>query len=57
MEYIRSLHELIRNHFSLFNAENEALDVSVRGQFQESPIPLTPPSAQLHLLDCPLLAP
>ncbi|XP_070482220.1 dynein heavy chain domain-containing protein 1 isoform X1 [Equus przewalskii] len=29
MEYIRSLHELIRNHFSLFNAENEALDVSL----------------------------
>uniref|UniRef100_G3TF16 Dynein heavy chain domain 1 n=1 Tax=Loxodonta africana TaxID=9785 RepID=G3TF16_LOXAF len=29
MEYIRSLHELIRNHFSLFSAENEALDISL----------------------------
>uniref|UniRef100_A0A673U4B5 Uncharacterized protein n=1 Tax=Suricata suricatta TaxID=37032 RepID=A0A673U4B5_SURSU len=29
MEYIRALHELIRNHFSLFSAENEALDVSL----------------------------
>lgn len=27
MEYIRSLHELIRNHFSLFSAETEALDI------------------------------
>ncbi|XP_076969933.1 dynein heavy chain domain-containing protein 1 isoform X10 [Tamandua tetradactyla] len=29
MEYIRSLHELIRNHFSLFSTENEALDISL----------------------------
>ncbi|XP_042762000.1 dynein heavy chain domain-containing protein 1 isoform X17 [Panthera leo] len=29
MEYIRALHELIRNHFSLFSAENEALDISL----------------------------
>ncbi|XP_037695568.1 dynein heavy chain domain-containing protein 1 [Choloepus didactylus] len=29
VEYIRSLHELIRNHFSLFSAENEALDISL----------------------------
>ncbi|XP_021781853.2 dynein heavy chain domain-containing protein 1 isoform X9 [Papio anubis] len=28
MEYVRALHELIRNHFSLFSAENEALDIS-----------------------------
>ncbi|KAM9658950.1 dynein heavy chain domain-containing protein 1 [Trichechus inunguis] len=56
MEYIRSLHELIRNHFSLFSAENEALDISVRGQFRESPIPPTSPPHKKHLLDCPLLA-
>ncbi|XP_021781854.2 dynein heavy chain domain-containing protein 1 isoform X10 [Papio anubis] len=29
MEYVRALHELIRNHFSLFSAENEALDISL----------------------------
>uniref|UniRef100_G1TCQ8 Dynein heavy chain domain-containing protein 1 n=1 Tax=Oryctolagus cuniculus TaxID=9986 RepID=G1TCQ8_RABIT len=29
MEYIRSLHELIRIHFSLFTAENEALENSL----------------------------
>lgn len=28
VEYIRSLYELIHNHFSLFSAENEALDIS-----------------------------
>ncbi|XP_008579798.1 PREDICTED: dynein heavy chain domain-containing protein 1-like [Galeopterus variegatus] len=55
MEYIRSLHELIRNHFSLFTAENEALDISVRGQSSESPIPLGP--SPPHVLYCPLLAP
>ncbi|XP_055972341.1 dynein heavy chain domain-containing protein 1 [Sorex fumeus] len=27
MEYIRSLHELIRNHFNFYNAETEALDI------------------------------
>lgn len=42
MEYIRSLHELIRSHFSLFSAENEALDVSVRRQCRESLIPPRP---------------
>ncbi|KAF6103044.1 dynein heavy chain domain 1 [Phyllostomus discolor] len=29
VEYIRSLHELIHNHFNLFSAENEALDISL----------------------------
>ncbi|KAK2498232.1 hypothetical protein MC885_015136 [Smutsia gigantea] len=29
VEYIRSLYELIHNHFSLFSAENEALDISL----------------------------
>uniref|UniRef100_A0A8P0T9T6 Uncharacterized protein n=1 Tax=Canis lupus familiaris TaxID=9615 RepID=A0A8P0T9T6_CANLF len=29
MEYIQSLHEVIRNHFSLFSDENEALDISL----------------------------
>ncbi|XP_061236540.1 dynein heavy chain domain-containing protein 1 isoform X3 [Bos javanicus] len=29
MEYTRSLYELIRNHFGLFSAENEALDISL----------------------------
>ncbi|KAK2100808.1 Dynein heavy chain domain-containing protein 1 [Saguinus oedipus] len=29
MEYIRALHEFIRNHFSLLSAENEALDISL----------------------------
>nr|KAF6324397.1 dynein heavy chain domain 1 [Myotis myotis] len=29
MEYIRALHELIRNHFSLFSADTEALDISL----------------------------
>lgn len=57
MEYIRSLHELIRNYFSLFSAENEALDISVRRQFRESLIPPSPPPPQAHHLDCPLLAP
>ncbi|XP_048217210.1 dynein heavy chain domain-containing protein 1 [Perognathus longimembris pacificus] len=28
-EYIRSLHEFIRNYFNLFSSENEALDVSL----------------------------
>ncbi|XP_069891303.1 dynein heavy chain domain-containing protein 1 isoform X1 [Dipodomys merriami] len=28
-EYIRSLHELIRNHFNVFSSENEALDISL----------------------------
>ncbi|XP_053518807.1 dynein heavy chain domain-containing protein 1 [Artibeus jamaicensis] len=57
VEYIRSLHELIRNHFNLFSAENEALDISVRRQFGESPIPPGPLSLQPHGLDCPPLAP
>lgn len=50
MEYIRSLHELIRNHFSLFSAENEALDISVRRQFQKSPMPSSPPPPHPLLL-------
>nr|XP_012641979.1 dynein heavy chain domain-containing protein 1 isoform X4 [Microcebus murinus] len=29
IEYIRALHELIRTHFNLFSAENEALDISL----------------------------
>uniref|UniRef100_A0A8D0TEF1 Uncharacterized protein n=1 Tax=Sus scrofa TaxID=9823 RepID=A0A8D0TEF1_PIG len=29
MGYVRSLSELVRDHFGLFNAENEALDVSL----------------------------
>ncbi|XP_033062486.1 dynein heavy chain domain-containing protein 1 isoform X2 [Trachypithecus francoisi] len=57
MEYVRALHELIRNHFSLFSAENEALDISVRRQFGESTIPPRPPPPRPHLLHCPLLAP
>ncbi|XP_011891858.1 PREDICTED: dynein heavy chain domain-containing protein 1 isoform X12 [Cercocebus atys] len=57
MEYVRALHELIRNHFSLFSAENEALDISVRRQFRESSIPPRPPPPRPHLLHCPLLAP
>ncbi|XP_045413332.1 dynein heavy chain domain-containing protein 1 isoform X11 [Lemur catta] len=41
MEYIRALHELIRNRFNLFSAENEALDISLRDvweafQFEKS---------------------
>ncbi|KAM6158477.1 LOW QUALITY PROTEIN: dynein heavy chain domain-containing protein 1 [Rhynchocyon petersi] len=55
VEYIQSLHELIRNHFNLFSTENEAMDISVRGQLRESPIP--PSFAhQPHLRDCPVLA-
>lgn len=42
MEYIRSLHELTRSHFSFFSAENEALDISVRGRCRESLIPPRP---------------
>uniref|UniRef100_A0A2K6G9F5 Dynein heavy chain domain 1 n=1 Tax=Propithecus coquereli TaxID=379532 RepID=A0A2K6G9F5_PROCO len=57
VEYIRSLHELIRNHCNLLSAENEALDISVRGQFRESPIPPSPPPAQPQGLHYPLLAP
>ncbi|KAM8818852.1 LOW QUALITY PROTEIN: dynein heavy chain domain-containing protein 1 [Rhynchonycteris naso] len=55
MEYIRSLHDVIRNHFHLFSAAHEALDISVRGQFRESPTPqfLFPKPHP----DCPLLAP
>ncbi|XP_054436597.1 dynein heavy chain domain-containing protein 1 [Pteronotus mesoamericanus] len=56
MEYIRSLHELICSHFSLFSAENEALDISVRRQFREPPIPPGPPPPQPHGLDCRPLA-
>ncbi|ELV13856.1 Dynein heavy chain domain-containing protein 1 [Tupaia chinensis] len=29
VEYVRSLHELIRNHFGIFTAENEALDIAL----------------------------
>lgn len=57
MEYIRALHELIRNHFSLFSAETEALDISVRRQLRESPLPPGPPPPQARGPDCPLLAP
>ncbi|XP_039074792.1 LOW QUALITY PROTEIN: dynein heavy chain domain-containing protein 1 [Hyaena hyaena] len=58
MEYVRALHELIRNHFSLFSAENEALDISVRRQLRMSPMPPSPvPPPQLHLPDCTPLAP
>ncbi|XP_016072738.1 PREDICTED: dynein heavy chain domain-containing protein 1 [Miniopterus natalensis] len=57
MEYIRSLHELIRNHFSLFSAETEALDILVRREFRKSPIPPCPPPPQPHPLDGPVLAP
>lgn len=39
MEYIRSLHELTRNHFGLFSAEMEALDILVRRPFRESSSP------------------
>ncbi|XP_075403843.1 LOW QUALITY PROTEIN: dynein heavy chain domain-containing protein 1 [Tenrec ecaudatus] len=60
VEYTRLLHEVIRNQFNLFSAENEALDVSVRGQFRESPIAPAPstssPSPERHPPDCPLLA-
>uniref|UniRef100_A0A8C7A6A2 Dynein heavy chain domain 1 n=1 Tax=Neovison vison TaxID=452646 RepID=A0A8C7A6A2_NEOVI len=56
VEYIRSLHELIRNHFSIFSTENEALDISVRRQFQRSLMPPRPPPPHL-LLDCALLVP
>lgn len=48
MEYIRSLHELIRNHFSLFSAEAEALDILVRREFSKSPIPPGPPAPGNH---------
>lgn len=45
MEYIRSLHELIRNHFSPFSAENEALDISVRRQLKSYPfLPVPSPT-------------
>lgn len=57
VEYIRSLHELIRSYFNLFSAENEALDISVRRRFRESPIPPGPLPLQPHGLDCPPLAP
>lgn len=57
MEYIRGLHELIRNHFSLFSAETEALDISVRRQLPESPLPPGLPPPQARGPDCPLLAP
>lgn len=57
MEYIRALHELIRNHFSLFSAETETLDISVRRQLRESPLPPGPPPPQARGPDCPLLAP
>lgn len=51
MGYVRSLSELVRDHFGLFNAENEALDVSVRRR-RASPPPPPPPPPQL--LDTPL---
>lgn len=57
MEYIRALHELIRNHFSLFSAENEALDISVRRQLGKSPMPPSLPPPQPHLPDRTPLAP
>lgn len=50
VEYIRSLHELIRNHFSIFSTENEALDISVRRQFQRSLMPPRPPPPHLLCL-------
>ncbi|XP_035578888.1 dynein heavy chain domain-containing protein 1 [Zalophus californianus] len=57
MEYIRSLHELIWNHFSLFSAENEALDISVRRQFPKSRMPPGPPPCHALLLDHALFVP
>lgn len=57
MEYIRSLLELIRNQFSFYSAENEALDISVRGLFRESPIPPGPHPPQPCVCHCPLLVP
>lgn len=48
MGYVRSLSELVRDHFGLFNAENEALDVSVRRRRASPPGPRpcsSPPTA------------
>ena len=44
MEYTRSLYELVRNHFGVFSAENEALDISVRrhlSRLSQCPSPIT----------------
>lgn len=44
MQYTRSLCELVRNHFGVFSAENEALDISVRrhlSRLSQSPSPIT----------------
>nr|XP_040140779.1 dynein heavy chain domain-containing protein 1 isoform X1 [Ictidomys tridecemlineatus]XP_040140780.1 dynein heavy chain domain-containing protein 1 isoform X1 [Ictidomys tridecemlineatus] len=57
MEYIQSLLELIRNHFSFYSDENEKLDISVRGDFRESAIPPGPHPPQPHLCHFPLLVP
>lgn len=55
MEYTRSLYELIRNHFGLFSAENEALDISVRRHLLcPSRCSSPPPPALLdHTSVCP----
>lgn len=36
VEYVRSLHDLIRNHCVHFIAENETLDIAVREQYGDS---------------------
>lgn len=45
VEYVRSLHDIIRNHCALFIAENESLDIAVREHYEE-PFDLSwPPSS------------
>jgi hypothetical protein len=45
VEYVRSLHDLIRNHCALFIAENETLDIAVRDHYKDSFNLSRPPSS------------